>query len=342
MKGIVKKERKPGLWMESVPMPKPAADEVLIKPKKTSICGTDVHIYKWDAWAQKTIPVPMVIGHEFMGEIAEIGKNVKNLKEGDRVSGEAHIICNECPNCKKGLKHLCMHTKGLGVNRPGCFAEYFVMPGENVFKLPPGIPDDVASIFDPFGNAVHTALSFDIVGEDVLITGAGPIGIMAAAVARKAGARHVVITNLNDYRLDLAKKMGASLAINISKASLDDAMKSLGIEHGFTVGLEMSGHPQGLNTLLEKVQHGGKIALLGILPPNSIIDWDLVIFKMLTIKGIYGREIFSTWFKMVALVESGLNLSPVITHHFAADDFEKGFEVMMSGKSGKVILNWSN
>ncbi|WP_068469195.1 L-threonine 3-dehydrogenase [Candidatus Protochlamydia phocaeensis] len=340
MKGLMKKERAPGLWMEDVPMPTVGDQEVLIKTRKTSICGTDVHIYKWDAWAQKTIPVPMVVGHEFMGEVAAFGKNVTGLKVGDRVCGEGHIVCGHCPNCRMGRKHVCMNTKGLGVNRPGCFAEYFTIPAENVFKLPATIPDNLAAIFDPYGNAVHTALSFDLVGEDVLITGAGPIGIMAAAVARKAGARSVVITDLNEYRLDLAKKMGATQAVNIQKESLDAVMKSIGLEYGFTVGLEMSGHPNGLSTLLEKVQHGGKIALLGILPPQTTIDWDLVIFKMLTLKGIYGREIFSTWYKMVHLLESGLDLAPIITHQFAVDDFEKGFEVMLSGQSGKVILNW--
>jgi threonine 3-dehydrogenase len=340
MKCLVKKERKMGLWMEDAPIPQCGDQEVLIKTHKNSICGTDVHIYKWDEWAQKTVPVPMIIGHEFMGEIAELGKNVKGLKVGDRVCGEGHIVCNQCPNCRVGKKHVCMNTKGLGVNTSGSFAEYFVLPAENVFVLPDTIKDDVAAIFDPFGNAVHTALSFDLVGEDVLITGAGPIGIMAAAVARKAGARNVVITDLNEYRLDLARQMGATQAVNITKTSLDDVMKSLRIDHGFTVGLEMSGHPQGLTTLLEKLRHGGNIALLGILPPNTPINWDLVIFKMLTIKGIYGREIFSTWYKMTHLLESGLDLSPIITHHFPVDEYEKGFQAMLSGNAGKVILNW--
>lgn len=341
MKALVKKERTPGLWMEDVPMPQIGDQDVLIKTRKTSICGTDVHIYKWDAWAQKTIPVPMVVGHEFMGEIAEVGKSVKGLTVGQRVCGEGHIVCGQCPNCRMGQKHICMNTKGLGVNRPGCFAEYFVLPAENVFPLPDTIPDDVAAIFDPYGNAVHTALSFDLVGEDVLITGAGPIGIMAVGIAKKAGARNVVITDLNDYRLNLARQMGATAAVNITKSSLQDTMKALNIHHGFTVGLEMSGHPQGLTALLENLRHGGKIALLGILPPHTTIDWDLVIFKMLTLKGIYGREIFSTWYKMVHLLESGLDLSPVITHHYSIDDFQKGFDIMLSGQSGKVILNWA-
>lgn len=337
----MKKERAPGLWLETnLPIPKPGDDDVLIKTRKTSICGTDVHIYNWDAWAQKTVPVPMVIGHEFMGEIAELGKHVKHLNVGDRVCGEGHIVCNQCTRCRMGEKHLCINTEGMGYDRPGCFADYFVMPAENIFVLPPSIKDDVAAILDPFGNAVHTTLSYDLVGEDVLITGAGPIGIMAAGVARKVGARNVFITDLNDYRLDIARKMGATHTINITNTSLDDAMNAAGIKDGFTVGLEMSGHAEGLNTLLEKSQHGAKIALLGILPPGTVVDWDLVIFKMLTIKGIYGREIFSTWYKMVHLLESGLDLSPVITHHFPAEDFEKGFEVMLSGHSAKVILNW--
>lgn len=340
MKALVKSYAKPGIWMEDVAVPKINDNEVLIKTRKTSICGTDVHIYKWDSWAQKTIPVPMVVGHEFMGTIAEIGKNVTGLKVGDRVSGEGHITCGICPPCRKGKKHLCMKTLGVGVNRHGCFAEYFNLPAENVFQLPPAIKDDVAAIFDPFGNATHTALSADLVGEDVLITGAGPIGSMAAAVARKAGARNVVITDLNDYRLDLAKKMGATRTVNISKENLKDVMKEIGIDNGFTVGLEMSGHPDGLKNLLETAQHGAKIALLGILPPNTLIDWDLVIFKMLEIKGIYGREIFSTWYKMTHMLESGLNLDPIITHHFGVDDFQKGFDVMLSGQSGKVILSW--
>ena len=340
MKALVKRHAKPGLWLEDVPVPQIKDDEVLIKTHKTSICGTDVHIYKWDAWAQKTIPVPMVVGHEYMGEIAEVGKNVKGLKVGDRVSGEGHITCGICPPCRKGQKHICMNTLGVGVNRHGCFAEYFNIPAENVFPLPESISDNLASIFDPFGNAVHTALSFDLTGEDVLVTGAGPIGIMAAAVAVKAGAHNVVITDVNEYRLDLAKKMGIPTVVDVSKTDVKDVMKAIGIKDGFNVGLEMSGHPNGLKTLLETAQHGGKIALLGILPPGCVIDWDLVIFKMLTIKGIYGREIFGTWFKMVNLLESGLNLDPIITHHYDYQDFEKGFNMMLSGNSGKVILDW--
>lgn len=340
MKALLKKFPTVGIWMDEAPVPQISDNEVLIKTRKTSICGTDVHIYKWDAWAQKTIPVPMVVGHEFMGEIAEVGRNVKNLKVGQRVCGEGHITCGQCPPCRRGQKHICMHTFGVGVNRHGCFAEYFNLPAENVFVLPDSIPDDVAAIFDPYGNATHTALSFELIGEDVLITGAGPIGIMSAAIAKKAGARNVVITDMNEYRLDLARKMGATAAVNVSNTSLKDVMKSLKIDHGFTVGLEMSGHPQGLNTLLEMMQHGGKLALLGILPPETLIDWDKVIFKMLTLKGIYGREIFATWYKMTHMLESGLDLSPIITHKFHIDDFQKGFDVMLSGKSGKVILDW--
>lgn len=340
MKGLVKRERAPGLWMEDVPMPAMGANDVLIKIHKTSICGTDVHIYKWDAWAQKTVPVPMVIGHEFMGEIAKIGSNVQNLKVGQRVCGEGHVVCNKCPNCRMGKKHLCMDVMGLGYDGPGCFAEYFVLPAENVFVLPPTISDDLGAIFDPYGNAVHTALTFPLTAEDVLIAGAGPVGLMSAAVAVKAGARNVVITDVNEYRLNLAKKMGVTHAVNVQTASLEEVMRELHINDGFTIGFEMSGHANGLTTLLEKVRHGGKIALLGILPPGVAIDWDLVIFKMLTLQGIYGREIFSTWYQMVHLIESGLNLAPVITHRFPFQEFQKGFDVMLTGNAGKVILDW--
>lgn len=341
MKGIVKKEPTVGIWMEDVPMPQIADHEVLIKTHKTSICGTDIHIYKWDAWAQKNVPVPLIIGHEFMGEIAAVGKQVKGFKEGDRVSGEGHLVCGYCVNCRMGKKHLCMNVRGLGYHSSGCFAEYFKLPAENVFLLPPSISDNLGAIFDPYGNAVHTALAFNLTAEDVLVTGAGPIGIMGAAIAIQAGARHVVITDPNPYRIDLAKKMSIKNAVNIANGSLDETMHSLGIDNGFTVGMEMSGHPEGLRTLTEKLRHGGNIALLGILPPGTAIDWDLVIFRMLTIKGIYGREIFSTWYQMVNLLESGLDLNPLITHHFPADDFEKGFQVMLSGQAGKVILDWA-
>lgn len=342
MKALVKKYSKPGLWLEEVPVPTIKDDEVLIKTKKTAICGTDVHIYKWDAWAQKTVPVPMVVGHEFMGEIAAVGKNVKTFKVGDRVSGEGHLTCGYCPGCRKGKRHLCSNTRGLGYHTPGVFAEFFNLPAENVFALPDSVSDDVASIFDPYGNAVHTALSFELVGEDVIITGAGPIGIMAAAIAKHAGARHIVVTDVNDYRLDLAEKMGATAVVNVSKTSLKDAMKNLGMDYGFTVGLEMSGNPQGFTSLLESMQMGGKVALLGILPPGTVIDWDLVIFKLLEIKGIWGREIFSTWYKMTHMLESGLDLTPVITHKFPAADFQKGFDAILNGSAVKVVLDWTD
>ena len=340
MKALIKKYPKNGIWMDEVPMPEINEEEVLIKIHKTSICGTDVHIYKWDEWAQKTLPIPLIIGHEFMGEIAKVGSHVKRIKEGDRVTGEGHLTCGRCPSCRMEKKHLCLNTIGVGVKSPGCFAEYFKLAASNVFTLPSSISDEVASIFDPFGNAVHTALSFPLTGESVLITGAGPIGIMAAAIAKKAGAQTIFITDRNPYRLELAKKMGATHPVNISTQSLHEVMKEAGIEFGFTVGMEMSGHPQALSQLLETAQHGAHIALLGILPPHCSIDWDLVIFKMLEIKGIYGREIFGTWYKMVHLLQSGLDLSPLITHRYSADNYEKGFEEMLAGNCGKVILSW--
>ena len=340
MKALVKKERTTGIWMQDVPVPKIGDSEVLIKTRKSSICGTDVHIYQWDSWAQKTIPVPMVIGHEFMGEIAEIGSRVKGLKVGDRVSAEGHITCGICKLCRNGQKHLCINSLGLGVHRHGCFAEYFSLPAENVFSLPADIPDELATLLDPLGNATHTALSFDLVGEDVLITGAGPIGCMAAAIAKHAGARHVVVTDINEFRLNLAGQMGATRPVNVAKESLSDVMRQLAIAPGFTVGLEMSGSPAALNTLLEMVQHGGHIALLGIQPAGTAIDWNLVIFKMLNIKGIYGREIFSTWYKMCSMLQSGLQLAPIITHHLPFKEFQQGFDIMLSGQSGKVILEW--
>lgn len=339
MKALVKSRHEPGLWLEEMPSPTINEHEVLIKVHKASICGTDLHIWNWDEWAQKTIPVPMIIGHEFMGEIVETGKHVPDLKIGARVSGEGHITCGTCPNCHSGKKHICVKTIGIGVKAPGCFAEYIKLPAENVFPLSPQIPDDLAAIFDPFGNATHTALSFDVVGEDVLITGAGPIGIMAAAIARHAGARHVVITDINEYRLKLALSMGATTAVNVAKESLKEKTRALGIEYGYTVGFEMSGHPEAFSSLLELMQHGGKVALLGILPPHTLINWDLVIFKMLLIKGIYGREILSTWYKMTHMLESGLNLMPIITHHFPLEEYRKAFEIAGSGQSGKIILN---
>lgn len=341
MKALVKRLPEVGLWMEDVPVPKIAPNEVLIKIHRTAICGTDIHIYKWDAWSQKTVPVPMVIGHEFCGEIVELGSSVTHFKIGDKVSGEGHLTCGYCCNCLEGNRHLCPNTKGVGYHKPGCFAEYFNLPAENIFKIPDGINDDLASIFDPYGNAVHTALSFDLVGKDVLITGAGPIGMMGAAICKHAGARHVVITDVNTYRLDLAKKLGATRVVDISKEKLSNVKKELHIEYGFDVGLEMSGHPNGLVDLLENLTMGGKIALLGILPPGTAINWDLVIFKLLTIKGIWGREIFRTWHQMTHMLQSGLNIAPVITHKFPVEEFQKGFDVMLSGNSGKVVLDWT-
>jgi threonine 3-dehydrogenase len=340
MKALIKKEPKIGLCLEDVPIPQIKDNEILIKTLKTAIYGTDLHIYNWDEWAQKTIPVPLIIGHEFIGEITKIGKNVSGFREGDRVTGEGHITCGHCPPCRMGKRHLCMNTIGLGVKRSGCFSEYFSLPAENVFPLPASIPDEIAAIFDPYGNAVHTSLSFPLPGEDVLITGAGPIGIMAAAISHKAGARTVIITDKNQFRLDLARNMGATHTVNIARQSISDVMKEAGVEFGFTVGMEMSGHPAALSEQLNKAQPGAHISLLGILPADCLIDWDLVIFKMLNIKGIYGREIFSTWYQMVHLLEGGLNLSPLITHRFKADDYEKGFITMKSGSCGKVILEW--
>lgn len=340
MKALVKKEGIPGFIMEDVPIPAISDDDVLIKVLKNSICGTDVHIWNWDEWAKRTVPTPLVIGHEFMGTIAELGKNVKNLKVGQRVSAEGHLTCGICPNCKNGKRHICENTVGIGVQRNGCFAEYLSLPSQNVFSIPEGISDEIAAIFDPLGNATHTALSFELTGEDVLITGAGPIGIMAAAIARHAGARHVVLTDLNEYRLSLAKKLGIKDVVNIEKESLEEVTKRLGIQWGYTVGLEMSGNPHAFCSQLERMQHGGKVALLGILPKETKINWDLVIFKMLTLKGIYGREIFSTWYKMTHMLESGLNLEALITHRFPIDKFHDAFEVVLSGNSGKVILDW--
>jgi threonine 3-dehydrogenase len=341
MKALVKKERRPGIWLDEIAEPKVGPNDVLIKIVKTAICGTDMHIYKWDSWAQKTIPVPMAVGHEYYGHIVEIGSEVAGFKAGDRVSGEGHITCGYCRNCRAGRRHLCRNTVGVGVNRPGAFAEYLAIPAGNAFKLSAAISDDVASILDPFGNATHTALAFNVVGEDVLITGAGPIGIMAVAIARFVGARHVVITDVNDYRLGLARKMGASRAINVARESLDQTMKDLDMQEGFDVGLEMSGNAAALRELLRTMHHGGSVAILGIPPDETAIDWNHVIFKGLTLKGIYGREMFETWYKMSSLLQSGLSLAPIITHHFAIDDYIQGFETMGSGQSGKVILDWA-
>ncbi|MFC3034157.1 L-threonine 3-dehydrogenase [Pseudoalteromonas fenneropenaei] len=340
MKALSKLKSEPGIWMTEAPKPEVGHNDLLIKIRKTAICGTDVHIYKWDDWAQKTIPVPMVVGHEYVGEVVDMGQEVRGFKVGDRVSGEGHITCGYCRNCRAGRVHLCRNTIGVGVNREGSFAEYLVIPAFNAFKIPDNIPDELAAIFDPFGNAVHTALSFDLVGEDVLITGAGPIGIMAAAVAKHVGARHVVITDVNEYRLELARKMGATRAVNIANENLKDVMKELGMTEGFDIGLEMSGVPAAFSSMLNSMNHGGKIAMLGIPPSDMAIDWNQVIFKGLVIKGIYGREMFETWYKMASLIQSGLDLSPIITHHFHVDDFQQGFDTMISGQSGKVILNW--
>jgi threonine 3-dehydrogenase len=340
MKSLAKLHAKQGIWLTQSVKPKIGHNDLLIKIKKTAICGTDIHIYNWDDWAQKTIPVPMVVGHEYAGEVVGIGLEVKGFDIGDRVSGEGHITCGHCRNCRGGRTHLCRNTIGVGVDRPGSFAEYLVIPAYNAFKLPDEISDDLAAIFDPFGNAVHTALSFDLVGEDVLITGAGPIGIMAAAVAKHVGARHVVITDVNEFRLDLATKMGATRAVNVSKQSLTEVMADLGMTEGFDVGMEMSGVPTAFTDMLANMNNGGKIAMLGIPGKDMAIDWSQVIFKGLTIKGIYGREMFETWYKMASLIQSGLDLSPIITHHFAIDDFQQGFDAMRSGQSGKVILDW--
>lgn len=340
MKSLVKAKRQPGIWMHEVPVPEFGVNDVLIKIKKTAICGTDIHIYAWDEWAQATIPVPMTIGHEFYGEIVEIGQEVQGLKIGQRVSGEGHITCGFCRNCRAGKRHLCRNTLGVGVNRSGCFAEYLAIPASNVIALPDTISGDQASIFDPLGNAIHCALSFDVVGEDILITGAGPIGIMAAAVVRHIGARHVVITDVNEARLELARKMGVTKAVNVRHEQLSDVVDELGMFEGFDIGLEMSGNPMALNDLMKVMNHGGHVAMLGIPPKETAIDWNQVIFKGLVIRGIYGREMFETWYKMIAMIQSGLNVESVITHHFPVENYQEAFEVMASGQSGKVILDW--
>lgn len=331
-----------GLWQIEAPLPEPGPNDLLIEIRKTSICGTDVHIYNWDAWSQRTIPIPMIIGHEYMGVVVEVGSEVKGFAPGDRVSGEGHITCGHCRNCRAGRRHLCRNTLGVGIHRQGAFAEYLVLPAENAFKLPPEIPDELASIFDPLGNAVHSALSFDLVGEDVLITGAGPIGVMAAAICRFVGARHVVVTDVNAARLELAKRLGASRVLNVAapEADLRQVMAELGMTEGFDVGLEMSGAPSALRQLLSAMNHGGKVALLGIPSQEIAIDWNQVIFKGLTLKGIYGREMYETWYKMASLLQAGLDIAPVITHRFAARDFEQAFAVMRESRAGKVILNW--
>jgi threonine 3-dehydrogenase len=340
MKALIKAERAVGLKMTTVPVPEVGANDVLIKIKKTAICGTDLHIYNWDHWAQQTIPVPMVVGHEYVGVIAKLGSAVTGYKVGDRVSGEGHITCSHCRNCRAGKRHLCRNTVGVGVNRAGAFGEYLVIPSSNVFKLPDSISDDVASIFDPLGNAVHTALSFDLVGEDVLITGAGPIGIMACAIARHVGARHVVISDVNEYRLKLAKANGATVAVNVKEKSLKAVMQDLGMTEGFDVGLEMSGNKDAFNAMIDTMNHGGKISLLGIFSDKVAIDWSQVVFKGLFIKGIYGREMFETWYKMSAMLQSGLDVSSVITHRYPVEEFEKGFTNLNAGIAAKVVLSW--
>jgi threonine 3-dehydrogenase len=350
MPALVKRERTEGLWLEEVPVPGIGINDVLIEVLKTGICGTDVHIYNWDAWAQKTIPVPMVIGHEFVGRIVAIGSNVQDFHEGDIVSGEGHVVCGRCRNCLAGRRHLCKNTQGIGVNRPGAFAQYLALPVTNVWVHESAADDkaghhspisrDVQSIFDPFGNAVHTALQFDVLGEDVLITGCGPIGCMAVAIAKHAGARFVVATDVNPYRLELAKKMGATVAVDVRSEKLSNVQKTLGMKEGFDVGLEMSGNPQAFRDMLANMAHGGKIAMLGIPSGEMPIDWNTVVFNMLSIKGIYGREMYETWYKMTVMLQSGLKIDPVITHRFGYQEFQKGFDAMRSGASGKVVLTW--
>src|SRR5215471_6924498 len=340
VKALVKSKAQPGLWLEDIPEPTYGINDVLIRVLRTGICGTDVHIYDWNQWAQQTIPIPMAIGHEFVGEILAVGSNVNDFHPGELVSGEGHVVCGRCRNCMAGRRHLCANTSGVGVNRPGCFAEKIVLPMTNVWRHDPKVNRDAAAIFDPFGNAVHTALTFEVLGEDVLITGAGPIGIMAAAVVRHAGARYVVITDVNEYRLELARKVGVDLALNVSKASIAEAQSKLGMKEGFDVGLEMSGNASAFRDMLHNMAHGGRIAMLGIPSEEIAINWTEVIFNMLTIRGIYGRQMYESWYKMTVLLQSGLDIRPVITHRFNYKDFEEAFRIMRSGNSGKVILNW--
>jgi threonine 3-dehydrogenase len=340
MKALVKRESMPGLWLEDVPVPDVGINDVLIKVDRTGICGTDLHIYNWDDWAQKTIPVPMVVGHEFVGTIVETGSNVADFKAGDIVSGEGHVVCGRCRNCFAGRRHLCADTKGIGVNRPGAFAEYISLPMTNVWKHSADINLDMAALFDPFGNAVHTALSFPVLGEDVLITGAGPIGIMAVAICQYAGARSIVITDVNPYRLNLAQTLGATRCVNVLEEKIEDVQSELHIREGFDVGLEMSGNPDAFRSLLANMCHGGKIAMLGIPSEAISIDWNTVVFNMLTIKGIYGREMYETWYKMTVMLEGGLDISHVLTHRFPVDEFQQAFDIMNSGQSGKIILDW--
>lgn len=341
MRALVKSRAERGLWLEDVPVPEYGINDVLIRVRKSGICGTDVHIYQWDEWAQQTIPVPMVIGHEFVGEVAAVGSNVNDFKVGDLVSGEGHVVCGRCRNCMAGRRHLCSRTKGVGVNRAGAFAEFISLPMTNIWHHHEGVPEDVAAIFDPFGNAVHTALTFPVLGEDVLITGAGPIGLMTIPIVRKAGARHVVITDLNPFRLELARKMGATVAVDPRETPVAEVQKGLGMQEGFDVGLEMSGSRAAFVEMIDNMCHGGKIAMLGIPAQPMEIDWKKVIFNMITIKGIYGREMYETWYKMSVLVESGVDITPVITHRYSYREFQKGFEAMMSGETGKVVLDWT-
>ncbi len=340
MRALVKRSGEPGVWMENVPVPTPGTNEVLVKVQMTAICGTDLHIYNWDEWAERTIRPPLIIGHEFVGHVAELGPGVDNYEVGDRVSAEGHVTCGQCRNCRAGRRHLCTHTLGIGVNRDGAFAQYVVVPAANLWLIPERIPSEIAAFFDPYGNATHCALSFDLVGEDVLITGAGPIGIIAAGICRHLGARHVVVTDVNDYRLGLAQRMGATHLVNVGRETLDQAMRAQDIHEGFDVGLEMSGNPDAFNDMLHHMYHGGRIALLGILPAGTRIDWDQVIFKGLHIKGIYGREMFETWYKMTQMVLGGLDLAPVLTHRLPIEEFQTGFEVMQSGQCGKVVCDW--
>lgn len=341
MRALVKAEKKEGIWMKELPVPEIGPNDILVRVRKTAICGTDVHIYNWDEWAQKTIPVPMAVGHEFSGIVAAIGSHVRGFEVGDRVSGEGHITCGHCRNCRAGKRHLCRNTVGVGVDRAGAFADFLAIPAVNAFKLPPNIPDEIAAYLDPLGNAAHTALSFDLVGEDVLITGAGPIGIMAAAICKHVGARYVVVTDVNPYRLELARKMGATKAIDVRDEDITSSMKSLGMTEGFDVGLEMSGNARAFKDMLGAMNHGGRVAILGIPPSEVAIDWNQVIFKGLILKGVYGREMFETWYKMVSMLQSGLDVSPLLTHRFPIADFQEGFDVMRSGESGKVVLDWA-
>lgn len=340
MKALIKAARGEGLELTEIAVPEPGPSDVLIKVHKSAICGTDIHIWNWDEWAASTIPVPMVVGHEYIGEVAAIGEAVAHVAVGDRVTSEGHIVCGECRNCRAGREHLCRNAQGIGVNRPGAFAEYLCVPEHNVYPVPDSVPESVGAILDPYGNAVHTALSFDLVGEDILITGAGPIGVMAAAICRHAGARHVVITDVNDYRLRIARNIGVTRAVNIERQDLATVMEELGMVEGFDVGLEMSGAPVALNGMVASMNHGGKIALLGIPPTDTLFDWNDVIFKGLVVKGIYGREIFESWYKGLAMIQSGLDITPVLTHEFPIADYEEAFRVMKSGNSGKVVMDW--